>query len=190
MRDDGHAEAARAARNLAADATDAEETECFSAELAADELRARPLARANAPVGVDDAAKEGEREGDGVLSRGDDVAERRVDDVNAARRRRGNVDVVDTDAGATDDHEALGGLKYCRGHLGLAPHDERVDIRDPRGEVGLLQAGGLADLAARAEQRETLFGKRIRDVNDVAAASDESRPQSGGSAPRPPRPVG
>src|SRR5207247_5268072 len=116
-------------------------------------------------------------EGDGVLGRGDDVAERRVDDVDAAGRRRGNIDVIDTDAGATDDDEALGGLKYCRGDLGLAPHDERVDIRDARGKVGLLQAGGLPDLAACAEQRETLFGKRVRDVNDVAAASDEAPPR-------------
>jgi len=44
-------------------------------------------------------------------------------------------------------------------------------------EVSLLQTGGLADLAARAEQRETLFGKRVRDVNDAATVSDESRPR-------------
>jgi hypothetical protein len=112
-----------------------------------------------------------------VLGGGDDVAERRVDDVNAARCRRGDIDVVDADARATDDDEAIRRLQDLRGDLGLAPNDERVDVGDARREIRLFQTGCLADLAARAEQRETLFGKRVRDVNDVAAASDESRPR-------------
>src|SRR5205823_14827018 len=95
----------------------------------------------------------------------------------APRGRGGNVDVVDTDAGATHDHEARRRVEDRRGHFCLAAHDERVDVRDALDEVTLFQTGGLADLAARAEQRETLFGKRVRDVNDAAAVSDESRPR-------------
>jgi hypothetical protein len=177
VRDDGHAKTARTARDLPAHASHSDQTERFSAKLAADELRAGPFAGANAPVGLDDAAEESEREREGVLGGGDDIAERRVHDVHAAGRRRAHVDVVHADARATDDDEAFGSIKDRHGHLGLAADDQRVDIRDARGQVGLFQAGGLADLATRAEQRETLFGKRVRDVDDVAAASDESRPR-------------
>jgi len=52
VRDDGHAKARRAARDLAADAADAHKTERFSAELPANELRACPFAGADAAVAV------------------------------------------------------------------------------------------------------------------------------------------
>src|SRR5207249_11401548 len=147
---------------LAADPPDPDKAEGFPAELAADELRARPLAGANAAIRVDEAPEESEREREGVLGRGDDVAEGSVHDVDAARGRRRHVDVVYADARATNDDEALRGVEDGRGHLGLAPHDQRVDIRDARRELGPLPPGGLANLAARAEQRETLFGNRVR----------------------------
>ena len=177
MRDDIHPKTARAARHLAANAADPDQAERLPAELAADEFRACPFAGADAAVGIDHASQESQRERDGVFRRRDDVSERRVHDVDAARCCRGHVDVVHADPRASNDHEALRRIKDRRGHLGLAAHDETVDIGDERREIGLLQTRGLADLAARAEQREALFGKRVRDVNDAAAASDESRPR-------------
>src|SRR5207245_4345716 len=78
VRDDRHAEGARAACDLATDAPDPHKAERLGTELAADELRARPLAGADAPVSVNEAAEKGEGQGDGVLRRRDDVPERRV----------------------------------------------------------------------------------------------------------------
>src|SRR5207248_7488926 len=57
--DHGHAESDRAARHLAADPADADEAEGLAAELAADELRPRPLTGAHAAVRVDDTAEQG-----------------------------------------------------------------------------------------------------------------------------------
>src|SRR5439155_744164 len=110
MSDDAHLEAGRAARDLRADAADADQAQCLAAQLAADELRARPLAGADAAVRVGDAPEQGERERERVLGRRDDVPERRVHDVYAARGRRGNVDVVDADAGAARRGDRLTGL--------------------------------------------------------------------------------
>src|SRR5437660_1208843 len=82
-----------------------------------------------------------------------------IRDGHATRGGRGHVDVVDADTSAPHHHETLRRVHDRRRHLRFAAHDERVDVRDARDEVSLLQTGGLADLAARAEQRETLFGK-------------------------------
>ena len=173
--DHGHAESDRAARHLAADPAHADEAERLPAELAADELRPGPLAGAHAAVRVDDTAEQGERQRHGVLGRGDDVAKRRVHHVDAARGRGRDVDVVHPDAGPAHHLEGLGRVEDRGGHLRLAAHDEGVDVAEARRELGLLQARGLAHLAARTEQRETLFRERVRDVDDAAAASDGSR---------------
>ena len=102
VRDDGHAEGAGPAGHLAADPSDPDEAECLGAKLSAGELRARPLAGADAAVGIDDPAEERERERERVFCRGHDVAEGRVHDVHPPRCRGGYIDVVDADAGAND----------------------------------------------------------------------------------------
>ena len=177
VRHDRHAEGCRAPRHLAADTADADEPEDLRAQLVADELRARPLPGTDAAVGVDDPPHQRERQRDRVLRRGDDVSKRRVHHVDAAGGRGGNVDVIDPDTGAADDDQARRRIEDGAGDLRFAADDERVDVAEARGQVGLFQAGGLANLAAGAEQRETLFRERVRDVDDVLSASDGTRPR-------------
>ena len=101
-----------------------------------------------------------------MLRRGDDIAERGVDDVHAVRRRRGDIDVVDADTGAADDREARRGVEDLRGDLRFAADDQRVDVGQARGEVGLSEAGGDADVAALAEQDEAVLRERVGHMND------------------------
>ena len=122
-------------------------------------------------------AKQSDYDTEKKLGDCDSISSGRIDDRDSQLGCSVERDVVNADAGATHDHEARRRVEYRRGHFCFAAHDERVDVRDAREEVRLFQTGGLPDLAARAEQRETLFGKRVRDVNDVAAISDESRPR-------------
>ena len=182
--DHRHTEAGGAPGDLATHPADADKPERFGAQLATHELGARPLAGAHAAVGLDDTADEREREGHGVLGGRGDVPERCVHHVDTARGGRRNVDVVNADAGATHDLQAFRGAEDRGCHLRLAPNDERVDVGNARCELRLLQAGGLPDLTARAEQRETLFGERVRDVDDAALSSDEWRPRRPAAAPR------
>src|SRR5260221_11430169 len=128
MRDDAHAKPRRAARDLPADASHSDETERLPTELAADELRACPLPCADAAVGVDDAAEDGQRERKGVLGGGDDVAEGRIHDVDAAGSRRGHVDVVHPDTRPTYYDEALCGVEDGRLHFCLAPYDRTISV--------------------------------------------------------------
>ena len=170
VRDDVHLEGGRAARDLRTHPPDADEPQRLAAQLAADELRARPLAGADAAVGIGDSPEECERERERVLGRGDDVPERRVHDVHAARGGRGHVDVVDTHPGAPHHRKARGGIEDLRGDLRLAAHDQRVDVGEVRCEIGLGQTGRRSDLAAFAEQHEAVLRERIGHVNDGQAA--------------------
>ena len=83
----------------------------------------RPLRRSR--VGLRDVAGLREQQRDRVLRRRQHVRLRRVDDHHAATRRRFDVDVVEADAGATDDDELVGGLEDLGGDLRRAPDHER-----------------------------------------------------------------
>ena len=169
VRDDLHLEPGRAARDFRSDAADPDEAQGLAAQLAANEFRTGPLARADAAVRIGDAPEQRQREGERVLRSGNDVPERRVHDVDAASGRRRNVDVVHADPGAPDDGQPRRRIEDLRRHLGLAADDERVDIGEARGEVGLGEPGRGADLAPFAQQDKAVLGERIGHVNDGAA---------------------
>ena len=183
VRDDAHLEAGRPARDLRANTTDADEAQRLAAQLAADELRARPLAGADAAVRVGDAPQQRQCERDRVFGRGHDVAERCVHDVHAVGGRRGDVDVVHANAGAADHRETRSGIEDLRRHFRLAAHDERVDIREARREIGLVQAGRDANVTALAEQDEAVLRERVGHMNDGSGLAYRRVPTVSARAP-------
>ena len=79
-------------------------------------------------VGLGDAARERQHQGDGVLGGGDVVAAGRVHDDDAALGRGVDVDVVDADAGAADHLEILRRVDQLRGDLGAAADHPAVVV--------------------------------------------------------------
>ena len=90
-----------------------------------------PLAGLRRLVGGGDLPGAGEEHRDGVLGRRDRIAERRVHHDDARRRRGGDVDVVDADAGAADDAQpAVRGGDHLRRHLGGGADGQAVELAD------------------------------------------------------------
>ena len=100
--DDAHPEPERAARDLLADAAEAEHAERLAGELDAAPARALPAALLERGVRLRDVARERDEQADRVLGRRDDRRLGRVRDDDPAARRRLDVDVVDADARAAD----------------------------------------------------------------------------------------
>ena len=95
---DAHAEPERAARDLLADAAEAEHAERLVGQLDAAEARALPAALLQRRVRLRDVAGEGDEQADGVLGGRDHGRLGRVRDDDPAPRRRLDVDVVDPHA--------------------------------------------------------------------------------------------
>ena len=108
--DDAHPEAERAARDLLADAAEAEHAERLAGQLDAAAARALPAALLQRGVGLRDVARERDQQADRVLGGRDDGRLGRVRDHDAAPRRGLDVDVVDSDAGAADHLQPLAAL--------------------------------------------------------------------------------
>ena len=103
--DEPHAERERTLRDEHADAAEADDAERLAVELDALPPRAVPLAGLEVGVGLRDVARLREQQRDRVLGRREHVRLRRVHDHHAAPGRRGDVDVVEADAGPADDDE-------------------------------------------------------------------------------------
>ena len=88
-----------------ADPTEADDAERLAVQLDAGPAGAVPLARLQVAVGLGQVARLREQQRHRLLGRGDHVRLGGVDHHHAARRGRGDVDVVETDAGTTDDDE-------------------------------------------------------------------------------------
>ena len=102
-------------------------------------------------AGLRDVAGEAQDVPDGQFGGGDDVGGRGVDDHDAGRGGRLDVDVVEADAGAGDDLEVLGGGDGLGVHLGGGADQDRVDVGERGEQLGTVGAVGLADFEVRAE---------------------------------------
>ena len=96
--DDAHPEPERAARDLLADAAEAEHAERLALELDPAPGRALPAALLQRRVRLRDVPRERDEQADGVLGGGDDRRLGRVGDDDPAARGGLDVDVVDADA--------------------------------------------------------------------------------------------
>jgi hypothetical protein len=125
-----------------------------------------PFSRLGRDVRARDLPGERKHQGDRMLRGGDRIAERRVHDDHASRRRGRNVDVVDADARAADDLQFLGALEQFRGDFGGGANREPVIVADDLGELFFVESGFDVDLhPARLEDGDGGGGKLVGNEN-------------------------
>ena len=100
VRDDAHAERARALRDFLADAAETGDAERLAAQFGAEEFFFSHLPAFIAAIGGRHRARQRQHQRARVLGDADAVGAGRVDDEHAARAGGGDVDVVDAGAGA------------------------------------------------------------------------------------------
>ena len=139
--DDAHLQAERAARHHRSDVAAADDAEHLSGDLDAHEARLLPLPRLRRLIGRGNLPGAGEEHGDRMLGRGDRIPERGVHHDDAGGGRRGDVDVVDADAGAADHAQpSVRGGDHLRRHLGGGADGEPIELADHFGELLLVGA--------------------------------------------------
>ena len=160
--DDVHAEPDRAAGDLLADPAEAEHAERLALELDAAPPGALPAMLLQGGMGLRDVARERDHQADGLLGGRDDGRLGRVRDDDPAPRRRLDVDVVDTDAGAPDHLQVGRELDQLGRELRRrADHDRVVPVDDLRDRGRLI----LVDLELRAQQLDPRIGDRLAHEN-------------------------
>ncbi len=147
--DDVHLEGLGASRHPAADLAQPDDAQGLALEFIAGEGSALPFAALEAVVGHGNIAAEAEQDRHGVLGGRVDVAEGSVDDNDALLAGVLDVDVVDADAGAGDDLQALAGVDQRRVDLGAAAGDDGVVAGDEFVQFGNRQAELDVDLDPR-----------------------------------------
>lgn len=149
---DLHAEGRHPLGDQDADAAEADDAEGLLAELDARVLVPLPLAVLQGGVGLRDVAGGGDEQTAGELGGGDDVGGRGVHDHHAGLGGGGDVDVVETDTGARDDLQLLGGGDRLGVHLGGGADEDRVDVDDRGEQLGAVGAVDVPDLEVRTER--------------------------------------
>ena len=167
--DDAHPEAERPARDLAPDPPETEHAERLAGELDPGEALPIPGSRGQRGVCLRHVPREREQERDGMLGRGVDRRLRSVRDEDSAPCRRVDVDVVDPHAGTADHLEPTGSLDERRVDRGLRADDDRLEVSDDLGEVGV---GVLDDVEAASQKLETGLCDRLADEDARPSCSD------------------
>jgi len=135
-----HLQADGARRDDRADIAAADDAERLAGDLDPHEAVLLPLAGMGRRIGLRYLPGEREHHGDGVLGGRDRIAKRRVHHDDAATRRRGYVDIVDADAGASDDFQPGRGTDQLLRHLGGGAHREAVILIDDFQQLVLVLA--------------------------------------------------
>ena len=126
--DEVHAKCRRALRDELPHMAGAKDAERLALQLRADELGAVPLAILHALVGASRVARNGEHERHRLFGGRNDVGKRRIAYDNAALGGSLAVDVVDSDAGTTDDLELLARFDDLAGHRRGGSDDQGIII--------------------------------------------------------------
>ncbi len=166
--DDRHVHGPGPDRDGLADLAQTDDAQRPAAQLETGECRTLPLAPAHARVGCRGAAGDAVEQRQRVLRSRDRVACRGVDDRDAGAGRRLEVDVVDTDPGAADDHEPLAGGDQVGVDLDLAPDDERVVIGQDRCQLLAAAADAFVDLVSRRQEVDAFAGDLLCDEDPHA----------------------
>ena len=135
-----HAQAQRPIAHDGADIAAADDAQRLGGQLDTHELGLFPLAFMGGRVGLRDLAGQRHHHRDGVLGRGDGIAERRVHHDHALGGRSRDIDIVDTDTGAADDLEVVRLLQHIRRHLGGGADGEAVILADDGQKFVLVEA--------------------------------------------------
>ena len=171
--DDVHRQAAGPPGYLLADTAEADDAERLLGQLDSREAGALPPSVLQRGVRLRDRACQRQKEPDGVLGRRDDGGLRRVDDENAAFRRRVDVHVVDPDARPADHAKPRGLLEQVRRHLGRAANDEPVVCSD----AFLERAVEIdVDVEAGPQQVDARLGDALADQDSRTLAHVAARP--------------
>ena len=158
--DDAHPEAERAARDLLADAAEAEHAERLALELDPAPRRALPAALLQRGVRLRDVARQRDQQADGVLGRRGDGRLGRVGDDDPAAGGGLDVDVVDPHARAADHLQPVGALDQLGGQLRRRADHDRVVVADLAGEIAVRVDVHLEALAQEVDPR---LGDRLPD---------------------------
>ncbi len=180
--DDPHLQSQGPRGDDRADVPATNDSERLAGQFDAHEAVLFPLSRLGRNVGARDLAGEREHECDRMLGGGDRIAEWRVHHDHASRCRGRNVDVVDADAGATDDFQLRRGLEQLGRDFGRGANGEPVIVADDLGELLLVESRFDVDLdAALLEDRDGGGGKLIGNEN---TRSHEGCPGMAAERPR------
>ena len=154
--DDAHLQSQGARGDNRADIAAADDAESLAGDLHAHEAAFFPFARLRRGVGGGNVARQREHQRYGVLGRRDRIAEGRVHHDDAARGRGGNVDIVDADAGASDDPKTRGLRQYVGGHPCRGANRQTIVIANDGGELFLVLAERRLKIDIDAPRLENL----------------------------------
>ena len=171
-----------ARRDARADLAEAHDADGLARELGADELRLLPAALRHRGGRLRHAPQEREEHRERVLDGGDDVARRRVEDDDAARGGRGHVDVVDPDAGPSDDGELRRRGEEGRVDLRRAADEQRVGVLQGREQLLARGPGDVDDLVPGLAQELEPGARDLFGDDDAAQAA--ASPAASSSASR------
>ena len=167
-------ESGQTLRHELADTAEAHDADGLAEQLNAVEGTALPRVLTQRRVGGRDLAAGGHEQRNGVLGGGVDVGGGRVDHHDAALGGGGDLDVVQADAGTTDDLEVRGGGE----HLGVdgrgRTHQDRVGVLDRLEELGAIRAVDPSDLDGVAERIDGRLGELVGDEDDGTSGSCHS----------------
>ena len=135
------------------DAAQSDDTERLAVQL--DSLPAGPVPTAapQVPVGLGDVAGLGQQECDRVLGGRQHVRLRRVHDHHAPAGGRGNVHVVETDAGPADHDQVGGGGEHLGRHRRRAANDQRGRVVHGLEQLVGVEVEALVDVEPRSFER-------------------------------------
>ena len=163
-----HLQSDRAIGHDRADIAATDDAERLACDLDAHEAVLLPLPCLGGGVRLRDLPRERQHQRDRMLRRRDRIAERRIHHDDALGSRRGDVDVVDADAGAPDHLQAFCLLQDLGRHLGGRAHRQAVEIADQLGELLLVGAELRLEVDLDPAIPEDLHGggrERIGDEN-------------------------
>jgi hypothetical protein len=160
--DDAHFEALCTVGDDRADIAAADDAERLAVKLDAHKARFLPFAGLGRAVGRRDFARQCEHHRDCVLGGGDRIAVGRVHDDDAARARRLDIDIVDADAGAADDAEAIGDGEQFGRDLGRRAHRQPVILADAVAQIGWSEAN--CDIGLDGARPENLHRPRAQRI--------------------------
>ena len=168
VRNDTHAQADGAARDLLADPSEPDHSERLAFQLDPVPARTLPAALLERRVGLRDVASESDDQSDRLLGSGDDGRLGRVRDDDAPPGGGFDIDVVDAHAGPPDHLEALASLDQVRRQLRRRPDDDPVVAPDDPRQVAVAVD---IDLETRAQEIDSRLGDRLPDENSHAAVT-------------------
>ena len=99
-------------------------------------------------IGLGDLSRQRKHHGDGVLCRGDGIAERRVHHHNAFLRGGGQVDIIDTNTGAANDFHIGRRFQNSRCGFGGRAHGHAVVIADDFHQLVFVETGNHINIDA------------------------------------------